>query len=156
MQRGSLQPWEAPWEQSSSGEKPSDTHGACLESRKVDRLHRTATAKLLNAPVLSLLSVVRQGSILVINLLKLSTRLGERTHIPRGGAGGARKAEESSSACHGGASEATTAHKTRSRSFPPSASSTQQPGLLRFRQGASLPTLARQHPSPLVKYFLWL
>lgn len=87
--RGSLQPWEAPWEQSPSGERPSDTHGACLESSKVHRLHLThRTAKLLNAPVPSLLSLVRHGSILAINLLKPSTRLGERTHIARGGAGG--------------------------------------------------------------------
>lgn len=97
--------------------------------------------------MLSLLAVVRHGSVLAINLLKRSTRLCERTRIPRGGAGGARKAEESSSGCHGGASQATTAHKTRSRSFPPSASSTQR--LQHAARSAPLPAgRITSHPCP--------
>lgn len=75
--------WEA-LAQSSSGRKSSDTNGACLENRKVDRLHLTTTARLINAPTASLLRVVTPDSILAINLLKPSTRLCKCTQYSSG------------------------------------------------------------------------
>lgn len=142
--------WEA-LAQSSSGRKSSDTNGACLENRKVDRLHLTTTATRINAPTASLLSIVTPDRTLAINLLKQSTRLGKRAQYSAGRGWGLRRVAQPATAgllqhTKPGAGVSHQAH------LPPSASSP-QPGPLRFRLGASLPTLAREHPSPLAKYF---